>query len=173
MTASPLSEYLTLLFESKSMPPASDLYIVEDNARRPSRRLVSRAVAADNLSGVSCRCILGESFSMIGSIDSDSEADELGGSSEFGYDQGSSRWDSTGTKNKKREPLTRPPARRSSLEAPSRPKLTRLKNKLEKTRRSDFKEGLPEWLRRLPTEDRSGERDASKLVNEALMVSSA
>jgi hypothetical protein len=47
MTASPLTEWLALLFASK-YTTASDFDIREDNARCPSEQLVYRAVAADN-----------------------------------------------------------------------------------------------------------------------------
>jgi hypothetical protein len=177
MTVSPLSECLALLFKSKSIT-ASDLSIVEDNARRPSQdfKLVYRAVAADNL------CILGESFEKIGSIGSDSEAHKYDESSEFGSEQGSSRWDSAGTRHRKRGTLTTPLTRRNtSLVAPSRPELTPplLRDNREKTRQSNSTEALPECLiRRFPIEAQSppmvpGKRGVSKIANEALLLSHA
>jgi hypothetical protein len=143
--------------------------------------LVYRAVAADNLSVTSCDCILGESF-QIGSIGSNSEAHKYDYSSEFGSDQGSSRWDSAGTRHRKSGSLTTPLTRRNTtLVAPSRPQLTPppLRDNREKTRRSNSREALPECLiRRLPIEARSppmvpGKRGVSKIANEALMLSHA
>jgi hypothetical protein len=181
MTAAPLSECLTLLFETKSIT-ASDLDVVLDNARCPSDDLVYRAVAAENLFRASCVCILGKSFEAIGSIGSDPEADEHNesiSSSKFGSDQRSSRGDSRGTRNKKRAGSLASPARMKPpfLEAPSRPELALLKEKKEKIRRSNSRESLPEWLQRLPVEAQSsrvvlGKRDASRRsVNEALLLS--
>jgi hypothetical protein len=105
-----------LLFESKSIT-ASVFDIVEDYARHPSEELVYRAVATDNMCIATSHCII--SF--------DSEADEHNesfSSSQFGSDQGSSRWDSTGTRNKKGVRSLTPAVRRKSyLEAPLRPEL--------------------------------------------------
>ena len=156
MTASPLSECLALLFESKSIT-ASDFDIVEDNARRPSGELLYRAVAADEQHDHA------ESYS----------------SSQFGSDQGSSRLDSTSTRNKKKAGSLTPPARRkSSLEASSRPDPAPSKDNREKTRRSNSRASLPECLRRLPIEAQSspivqGKRGLSSKVDEALMLSNA
>jgi hypothetical protein len=154
MAASPLSECLALVFKSKSIT-ASDLEIVEDNARRPSEELVHIVVAAHEQHDENCL------------------------RSQFGSDQGSSRQDSTGSRNRKMAGSLTPPTRRkSSLEAPSRPKLTPLKDNRKNTRRSNCSESLPEWLRRVPIEAQSppivqAKRDESRNVNETLMLSNA
>jgi hypothetical protein len=181
MTASPLREYLAFFFESKSIP-AFDLDIVEDNARRPSEefKLVYRAVASHNLSVASCDCILGESRQTIGSIGSNSEFHKYDDSLEFGSEEGSSRWDSVGTRLRKRRSLTSFTRRKTSLVAPSRPELTPpLTNNRKKKQRSNFREALSECLiRRLPIEAQSfpivsGKQGVSMIANEALMLSHA
>jgi hypothetical protein len=178
MTASPLREYLAFLFENKSIK-ASDLDIVEDNARRPSDEfnLVYRAVAAHNLSVASCDCILGESRQKIGSVGSISEAHKYDDSSEFGSEQGSSRWDTEGTRGSLTTPLTR---RKITLVAPSRPELTPpVADNRRENQRYNFTEALSECLvRRLPIEAQSfpivsGKQGVSKIANEALMLSHA
>jgi hypothetical protein len=144
-----------MLFEKKSIT-AFNLDIVHDNARCPSEELVYRAVAADP--------------------EGDGH-DETISSSKFDSDQRSSRGDSRGTRNKKRAGSLAPARIKSSLEAPSRPELTPfLKDKKEKTRRSNSRESLPEWLQRLPIETQSsrivqGKWDACRSVNEALLLS--
>ena len=98
MTVStPLGECLALLFEHKSIT-ASNLKVVEDNARRPSPDLVNKAAASREIMGASCHCLvdLGESNDTLVSV---GECSEYSSSFDDFDSEDDSRWDSCGSED--------------------------------------------------------------------------